>query len=77
MVILKGFKNLLGANLTNWTILVVGGKESKCDSLSSGERKGSSLNQQGVTKVSHRRISWKTKPEKVKVLYSKWLTLLV
>ena len=32
-------------NLVNWNILVAGGKESKRDSLSSGERKGNSLNQ--------------------------------
>ena len=29
----------------NWNILVAEGKESKSDSLSSGERKGNSLNQ--------------------------------
>ncbi|KLL02596.1 MAG: hypothetical protein MRERC_1c234 [Mycoplasmataceae bacterium RC_NB112A] len=52
----------MGANLTNWTILVVRGKENNRDSPSSGERKGNSLNHQGVTKVIYRRIRWKTKP---------------
>ena len=32
------------ANLVNWNILVTRGKESKSDSLSSGERNGTSLN---------------------------------
>ena len=32
------------ANLVNWNILVTRGKESKSDSLSSGERNGISLN---------------------------------
>ena len=32
------------ANPVNWNILVTGGKESKSDSLSSGERNGTSLN---------------------------------
>jgi len=32
------------ANPGNWNILVPGGKESKNDSLSSGERMGNSLN---------------------------------
>ena len=39
------FTKYLKANLANWNILVAKGKENKCDSLSSGERKENSLNQ--------------------------------
>ena len=57
------------ANLVNWNILVTRGKESKSDSLSSGERNGTSLNSKirglwanNYSNESVRWINWKVVP---------------
>ena len=63
------------ANLVNWNILVTRGKESKSDSLSSGERNGISLNStfRGLRESCERSVivrwnNWNIVPKRVKVL---------